>query len=331
MLHPPFGLATRHSLAAFSVIGVAALAPAAAQHTAYPAKAIRLVAPFPPGGTPDIQARMLGEKLSQRLGQPVVIDNRGGGGGIVGMEIVARAPADGYTIVSATVGAWAVTPHFSKLPYDTQKDFAPIIQIATTPGVLVVHPSVAAKTVKDLIALARQKPGALNYASGGMGGYSHVSAELFNSMTQVRLTGVQYKGAAPAMTEIIGGHTQVMFNTVITTLPHVKSGKLRALATTGSMRLPAMPDLPTIAEAGVPGYENSSWTALGAPARTPRAIIERLNREFAAVLQLPDIVEKHAAAGSLITGGTPEQFRDYLKSEFIKFGKLVKEAGLKGE
>ncbi len=303
----------------------------AAQVSPYPNKAIRLVVPVPPGGTPDIQARMLGEKLAQRLGQPVVIDNRGGGGGIVGMEIVARAPADGYTLVSATVGAWAVTPHFSKLPYDTQKDFAPIIQIATTPGLLVVHPSIAAKTVKDLIALARQKPGGLNYASGGLGGYSHVSAELFNSMAQVRLTGVQYKGAAPAMTELIGGHTQLMFNTVITTLPHVKSGKLRALATTGANRLPSLPDLLTVAEAGVPGYENSSWTALGAPARTPRAIIERVNRELAAVLQLPDIIEKHAAVGSVITGGTPEQFRDYLKTEFIKFGKLVKEAGLKGE
>ncbi len=302
-----------------------------AQGATYPNKAIRLVAPFPPGGTPDIQARMLGDKLAQRLGQPVVIDNRGGGGGIVGMEIVARAPADGYTLVSATVGAWAVTPHFSKLPYDTQKDFAPIIQIATTPGVLVVHPSVAAKTVKDLIALARQKPGALNYASGGLGGYSHISAELFNSMAQVRLTSVQYKGAAPAMTELIGGHTQVMFNTVITTLPHVKSGKLRALATTGAARLPSLPELPTVTEAGVPGYENSSWTALGAPARTPRAIIERLNREFAAILQLPDIIEKHAAVGSLITGGTPEQFRDYLKTELAKFGKLIKDAGIKGE
>jgi len=289
------------------------------------------VVPVPAGGTPDIQARMLAERLAQRLGQPVVIDNRGGGGGIVGMEIVARAPADGYTLVSATVGAWAVTPHFSKLPYDTQKDFAPIIQIATTPGVLVVHPSVTAKTVKQLIVLARQKPGALNYASGGMGGYSHISAELFNSMTQVRLTGVQYKGAAPAMTELIGGHTQVMFNTVITTLPHVKSGKLRALATTGAGRLASLPELPTVAEAGVPGYENSSWTALGAPARTPRAIIERLNREFAAVLQLPDIIEKHTAAGSVITGGTPEQFRDYLKTELAKFGKLVKEAGIKSE
>ena len=153
------------------------------------------------------------------------------------------------------MGSWAVTPHFNKLPYDTQTDFAPIIQIATTPGVLVVHPSVAAKTVQDLIALARQKPGALNYASGGIGGYSHVSAELFNSMTKLRMTGIQYKGAAPAMTEVIGGHTQVMFNTVITTLPHVKSGKLRALATTGANRLPAMPELPTVAEAGVPGYE----------------------------------------------------------------------------
>ena len=160
--------------------GVIAPAPSPAADAAYPAKAIRLVAPFPPGGTPDIQARMLGEKLSQRLAQPVVIDNRGGGGGIVGMEIVARAPADGYTIVSATVGAWAVTPHFSKLSYDTQQDFAPIIQSATTPGVVVVHPSVAAKTIKDLIALARQKPGALNYASGGLGGYSPISAELFN-------------------------------------------------------------------------------------------------------------------------------------------------------
>jgi len=321
------------SLLAFTAAGVStiACAQAAAPDVAYPHKAIRLVVPVPPGGTPDIQARLLGEKLTQRVGQPVVIDNRGGGGGILGMEIVARAPADGYTIISATVGAWAVTPHFSKLPYDTQKDFAPIIQIATTPGVLVVHPSVAAKSVKELIALARQKPGALNYASGGLGGYSHVSAELFNSMANIRMTGVPYKGAAPAMTEVIGGHTQVMFNTVITTLPHVKSGKLRALATTGANRLPALPELPTVAEAGVPGYENSSWTAVGAPARTPRAIIERLNREFAAILQLPDIQEKHAAVGSVITGGTPDEFRNYLKVEFAKFGKLIKEAGLKGE
>jgi len=324
LVHSTFLIAT-------AVVSVVSHAQSGSAASAYPVKAIRLVVPVPPGGTPDIQARMLGEKLTQRLGQPVVIDNRGGGGGIVGMELVARAPADGYTIVSATVGAWAVTPHFSKLPYDTLKDFAPIILIATTPGVLVVHPSVAVKTVKDLIALAQQKPGAMNYASGGMGGYSHVSAELFNSMSKVRMTGVQYKGAAPAMTEVMGGHTQIMFNTVITTLPHVKSGKLRAIATTGANRLPSLPDLPTIAEAGVPGYENSSWTALGAPARTLPAIIDRLNREFAAILQLTDIVEKHSAFGSIIIGGTLEQAQSYLRSEHAKFGKLVKEAGLKGE
>jgi tripartite-type tricarboxylate transporter receptor subunit TctC len=312
-------------------VALASLCASALAQPAYPSKAIRLVVPFPPGGTPDIQARMLGEKLAQRLAQPVVIDNRGGGGGIVGMEIVARAPADGYTIVSAAVGSWAVTPHFNKLPYDTQKDFAPIIQIATTPGVLVVHPSLAVKTVKELIVLAQLKPGVLNYAAGGLGGYSHISAELFNSMAKIRLNGVPYKGAAPAMVEVIAGHTQVMFNTVITTLPHVKSGKLRALATTGAARLPAWPELPTVAEAGVPGYENSSWTAIGAPARTPRAIIERLNREFAAVLQLPDIQEKHASVGAIIIGGTPEQFRDYLNAELAKFGKLIKEAGLKAD
>ena len=330
MTLPPL-LICIHVGTAFAATFSSASHAAAHDATHYPNKAIRLVVPVPPGGTPDIQARLLSEKLSQRLAQPVVIDNRGGGGGIVGMEIVARAPADGYTLVSATVGAWAVTPHFSKLPYDTQKDFAPIIQIATTPGVMVVHPSVAAKTVNDWVALARQKPAALNYASGGPGGYSHICAELFNLLANVRMTGVQYKGTGPAMTELMGGHTQVMFNTVITTLPHVKSGKLRALATTGTIRLPSMPDLPTVAESGVAGYENSSWTALGAPARTPRAIIERLNHEFAAILQLPDIREKHTVVGALIIGGTAAQFRDYLKMEVAKFGRLVKASGMKSE
>jgi tripartite-type tricarboxylate transporter receptor subunit TctC/carbon monoxide dehydrogenase subunit G len=302
-----------------------------AKPIAYPTKPVRLVVPFPPGGTPDIQARMIGEKLAQRLDQPVVIDNRGGAGGIIGMDIVARAPADGYTIVSAAVGSWAVTPHFNKLPYDTLRDFAPVILVASTPGVVVVHPSVPVKTVKDLIALDRQKPAALNYASGGLGGFSHVSAELFNYMAKTQLTGVQYKGAAPAMTDLIGGHTQVMFNTVITTLPHVKAGKLRAIASMGAKRLDVMPDLPTVAESGVPGYENSSWSGVGVPARTPRPVIERLNAEFGAVLDMPDIREKHTAAGAIIIGGTPERFRQYLESEFAKFGRLVTEAGLKPE
>jgi tripartite-type tricarboxylate transporter receptor subunit TctC len=306
-----------------------AWAQAKGKDPVYPIKPIRFVVPFPAGGTPDIQARMLAEPLAQRLGQPVVIDNRGGAGGILGMEIAARAPADGYTIVTATVGAWAVTPHLYKLQYHVLKDFAPVIQVATTPGVMVVHPSVPVKSVKDLIALAREKPGALNYASGGAGGFSHISAELFKYLAKVSMTDIQYKGAAPAMAGLLGGHTQVMFNTALTTLPHVKAGKLRALAATGAKRMESMPELPTVAEAGVPGYENVSWTGIAAPAGTPPAIVARLNKELAAILAQPDVRQKHEAAGSSIAGGTPKAFQDYLRSEYAKFGKLIKEAGIR--
>jgi len=316
---------------AAAAVATGASAQATPKETAYPGKAIRFVVPFPPGGTADIQGRMLAEKLAQRLGQPVAIDNRGGANGIVGMEIVARAPADGYTIVIATVGTWAVHPYLYKLPYDVLKDFAPIIHVATTPVVLVVHPSVPVKTVKELIALARQRPGELNYGSVGVGGFFHISAELFAFMTKIKMTHVPYKGGALALTDLIGGHIHLMFNSTIVTAPHIKSGKVRALATTGAKRVAALPDLPTVAEAGVPGFEGSTWSAIGAPARTPRAIIDRLNKEFAAILQMPDIQERHAAADATITGGTPEQFHDYLKSELAKFGKLVKEAGIKAE
>jgi len=318
--------------AVFSSALAAAAAEAAQQggkDAPYPSRPIRLVVPFPPGGTPDVQSRMIAEKLAPRLGQPVVVDNRGGAGGVLGMEIVARAPADGYTIVNATVGSWAVTPHLYKLPYDVLRDFTPVIQVATTPGILVVHPNVPVKSVQELIAVAREKPGQLNYASGGTGGYSHISAELFNYIAKVKITGVPYKGAAPAMNAVLGGHVEVMFNTAITTLPHVKAGRLRALAVTTLKRVPGVPELPTLAESGVSGYENSSWTGVGVPARTSAAIVRRLNAELGAVLQMPDIQERHTAAGSLITGGTPEQFRDYLRSEYAKFGKLVKAAGIK--
>ena len=302
-----------------------------AKEPAYPTKPIRFIVPFPPGGTADIQGRMLAEKLTQRLGQQVVIDNRAGANGIIGMELVARAPADGYIIIIATVGTWSVHPYLYKLPYDVLKDFAPIIHIATTPAVLVVHPSVPVKTVKELIALARQRPGEINYGSVGVGGLFHISAELFAFMAKIKMTHVPYKGGALALSDLIGGHIHVMFNSTIVTIPHIRSGKVRALATSGAQRVAVLPDLPTIAESGVPGYEASTWSAIGAPARTPRAIVERLNKELAAVLQLPDIRERHAAAGSTITGGTPEQFHEYLKSELAKFGKLVKEAGIKGE
>ena len=297
----------------------------------YPAKPIRLVVTFAPGGTTDIQARMLVEKLAPRLGQQILIDNRGGAGGNIGMEIVARAPADGYTLVISVIGTWAVNPHLYQLPYDVQRDFTPVIHVATTPGVLVIHPSVPVKSVKELIALARKRPGELAYGTAGLGSFTHISAELFAVMTGVRMTHVPYKGSGPATADLIGGHIQLSFSSAVPALPQIQVGKVRALATTGAKRLAVLQDLPTVAEAGVAGYESSTWTGIGAPARTPQAIVERLNREVAAVLQLPDIQERSAAMGSVITGGTPEWFQEFLGSELAKYGKLVRQAGIKPE
>ena len=295
----------------------------------YPTKPIRFVVPFVPGGPTDIQGRMLGEKLGQRLGQQVIVDNRGGAGGNIGMEITARAPADGYTLVIATVGTWAVNPHLYQLSFDVVKDFSPITQVSTSPGVLIVHPTVQAKAVKELIALAKEKPGALNYGSSGVGGFGHISGELFTMMTGTKMTHVPYKSSAPALTDLIGGQIQVLFNNMISTTPHVKANRVRALATTGAKRSPALPELPTIAESGVPGYENSSWSAVAGPAGMPRPLVGRLHKEFVEILKMPDIQQKHAEVGAEIIASTPEQFHAYLKAEVAKFGKLVKAAGIK--
>ena len=306
--------------------GVSAQTNAPAQ---YPTKPIRFVVPFVPGGPTDIQGRMLGEKLGQRLGQQVIVDNRGGAGGNIGMEIVARAPADGYTLVIATVGTWAVNPHLYQLPFDVVKDFSPITQVSTSPGVLIVHPSVNAKTVKELIALAREKPGALNYGSSGVGGFGHISGELFTLLTKTKMTHIPYKSSAPSLTDLISGQIQVLFNNMISTTPHVKANRVRALATTGAKRSPALPDVPTVAEAGVPGYENSSWSAVGGPPGMSKALVGRLHKEFIEILKMPDIQQKHADVGAEIIGSSPEQFHAYLKAEVAKFGKLVKAAGIK--
>ena len=314
-------------LAGRCTFGIAAvLAAAAACAQTYPAKPVRLVVPFVAGGPTDIQGRLLGEKLAQRLGQQFIIDNRGGAGGNIGMEIVAKAPPDGHTLVIATVGTWAVNPHLYKLPYDVLKDFSPIIQVSTSPAVLVVHPSVPAKNVKELVALAKSKPGQLNYGSSGVGGLGHISGALFSLMTGTKMVHIPYKSSAPSLTDLIAGQIEVLFNNAISTVPHIKSGKARALAVTSIKRTQALPDLPTIDEAGVKGYDNSSWSAVAAPAGTPKEIIARLNSELNQILKLPDIQEKSAAGGAAIIGGTPEQFAAYLKSEFMKFERVVKEA-----
>jgi tripartite-type tricarboxylate transporter receptor subunit TctC len=303
----------------------------APRDSTYPSKAIRIVNPFPPGGATDIQARILVEKLTPRLGQQVVVDNRAGANGVIGMEIVARAPADGYTLVLTTSGNWAVHPHLYKLPYDTAKDFAPVILVGTTPGVLVVHPSLPAKTVKEFIALAQRNPGEISYGSSGLGGFAHISAELFASMTGTRMTHVPYKGSVQSLIDLVAGHIQVSFNIMAPSLPFIKDGRVRALAVTSAKRVPQLPGVPTISESGVPGYENSTWSGIGAPAGTPMPVIERLNRELAAALQMPDVQQRFAAGGSIVMGGTSGEFRDYLNSELSKYGKLVREAGIKAQ
>ncbi len=304
---------------------------ASAQPQTYPSKPIRIVVPYVAGGATDITARQLGEKLSQRVGQPVLIDNRGGAAGNIGMEFAAKSAPDGYTILLSAVGAFAVNPHLYKLNYDAIRDLAPIILISTSAGLLAVHPSVPAKNVKELVALAKARPGELNYGSSGVGGFGHVSAALFTMMTGTKMVHVPYKSSGPALIDLMAGHIQLLFNNAISTVPQIKAGRVRALAVTSMKRTRAVPDLPTLDEAGVKGYDQTAWSGIAAPAGTPKDIVARLNSEFNAILKLPDIQQKNAEVGSDIVGGTPEYFGDYLKSETAKFARIVKEAKITAE
>ncbi len=295
---------------------------------AYPDKPVRLVVPFPPGGSADTVARLLGHKLSASLGQQFVIDNRPGAGGSIGSELVAKAPADGYTILLGAISSHAITPSlYAKLGYDARKDFAPISLVTTMPNVLVVHPSVKANSVKELVALAKSKPGQLTFASGGNGTTHHLCGELFDRMAGISMLHVPYKGNAPAMTDLLGGQVLVMFDNISNSLPQIRARKLRALAVTGAKRSPALPDVPTLAESGFPGYDVTSWFGLFAPASTPTNVIEKLNAEVIKALRDTSIRERLAQDGIEAGGDTPAHFKAFVDAELVRWATIVKDSG----
>jgi tripartite-type tricarboxylate transporter receptor subunit TctC len=312
------------------LFGLFAAMPLLATGQSYPSKPIRLVVPFPAGGTTDLLARAMAQKLSEALGQQVVVDNRPGAGGNIGSDIVAKSAPDGYTLLMGTVGTHAINVSlYAKMPYDAVKDFVPIVLVAGVPNVLVVHPALPVKTVADLIKLAKDQPGSINFASSGNGTSIHLSGELFKSLTGVQMAHIPYKGSAPALTDLIGGQVQIMFDNLPSALPHIKAAKLRAIAVTSTKRAPALPDLPTIAESGVPGFEASSWFGMLAPAGTPREIVLRINAEVNKALQAGDMKEKLLAQGAEAVGNSPEFFVEYIRSETTKWAKVVKDSGAK--
>jgi tripartite-type tricarboxylate transporter receptor subunit TctC len=301
----------------------------AAHAQTFPTKPVRLVVPFAAGGSTDIIGRTLAQKLNEMWGQPVVVDNRAGGSTVIGTDIVAKAPADGHTLL-VTPAPFTIVPSLTpKLPYDPQRDFEPITLINTTPLVVVVHPGVPAKSVKDLIALAKAKPGALNYGSSGSGGSNHLAGELFNAMAGVKMVHVPYKGNAPALTDLVGGHVDLVFNGLTSALPLVKSGKLRALGMTSLKRAGALPDVPTLDEQGLRGFQAVAWNGLTAPARTPKEIIDRLNADVVKVIRSPELAEKLKAEGSDPVGSSVGEYAAFLRDEIAKWRKVIDFAGIK--
>jgi len=312
------------------IIGCA-LAAGIASAQQYPARAIRLVVPAAPGGGTDITARIIAPKLSEYLGRPVVVENRAGAGTMIGSEAVARAAPDGYTLLMG-VSTLAINPAmYKKVAYDALKDFAPISQVVSLPNVLVTHPSLPAKTVKELVAFARARPGQLHFASAGVGTNPHLSMELFLSMAGLRMIHVPYKGAGPGVIDLVAGHVPVMAPSILSGLPHVKSGRLRALGVTSAKRAGGVPEIPTIAEAGVPGYESVQWFGVLAPTGTPREIVGRLHGEIVRLLQVADIRGRLSGDGADPVGSSPEEFATFLRAETVKWAKVVKDAGIQPE
>ena len=296
----------------------------------YPSKPIRLIVPFAPGGGADISGRTIAAKLGERINQQVVVDNRPGAGGNIGTELVAKASPDGYTLLLAS-SSYGANPSLYKLSYDPVSGFEAITLASQQPFVFVVNPAVPAKSVRELIAYAKTNPGKLNYVSSGAGGIQHLAVELFKSMAGVDIVHIPYRGGASGQTDLIANHVQIEFGTILSTLPLVKSNQLRALAVTTAVRSPAAPDIPTVAEAGVPGYAVSGWYAVFAPAHTPREIVNMLNREIVGLLQSPDVRQRLATEGSMVVAGTPRQLTEHVKQEVTKWSALVKQANIRLE
>ena len=316
------------SIGAMALAANALVAGPALAQDSFPTRAITVIVPFPAGGTTDIVARLAGQALSQELGQPVVIDNRPGAGGNIGSQTVARAAADGYTLVMGTVGTHAINPAlYKKMPYDHLKDFAPISRVANVPNLLVANPSQPYRTVKELIAYAKANPDKLTFASSGNGTSIHLAGELFKSLTGVQMQHVPYKGSAPALADLMAGQTNIMFDNLPSSIAFVRAGKLRPIAITTLKRSPELPDVPTIAESGVPGFDASSWFGLLAPAGTPPAVIKRIDDALLKVMETTDLKKKIMEQGGEPVGETPDKFAAFIRTETVKWAKVVKDSG----
>ena len=312
------------------VAGAGLLAAPVTSAQTYPVKPVRILVPFPPGGPSDYAARIVGQKLTEFIGQTVVADNRPGAGGMLATEMGARAAPDGYVLLIANTGTFAVLPHLqSKIPFDPLRDFTPISNLIAGPAFLLIHPSVPAQNLRELIALAKRNPGQITHGSAGIGQSSHMNGELLKQLAGIDFLQVQYKGSGPIMPELIGGQLMMHFSTAVDNLQFVKAGRVRAIAVTGKERLPVVPDVPTMAEAGLPGFESLNWNGIVGPAGLPRDIVNRLNREIVRVLATPDVREKIMAQGNYVIGDTPEQFASFIRSESDKWGRVVKQANIK--
>ena len=316
---------------ALAVSGIVSSNAARAQASGWPSKPVHILIAFPPGGAIDIVARIMGPRLSASIGQPVLVENRPGAGGLLGTELAAKAAPDGHTVFFGTLGNLSVNPLlYPKLPFDIGRDFAPLTQVVSTTFMLYVNPAFPVKTVNDLIALARSRPGTINYSSSGNGGAPHLAAELFNSMAGVKMVHVPYKGSSQSVTDVMGGQVQLTFDSLALGLPYVKAGKLRAVATLGPKRISQLPDVPAVSET-LPGYEVTNWFGMVVPAATPRDVVTRLHAEILRVLRLPDVRDSLIAQGTEPVGSSPEEFGAFMKSEAAKLARVIKEANIRAD